>query len=31
MAAYQSLFMFIAGFALVALASKQIGQFFHQI
>lgn len=28
MAAYQSLFMFIAGFALVALASKQIGQFF---
>ena len=28
MAAYQSLFMLIAGFALIALASKQIGQFF---
>ena len=28
MAAYQSLFMFVAGFTLIALASKQIGQFF---
>lgn len=28
MAAYQNLFMFVAGFALIALASKQIGQFF---
>ena len=28
MAAYQSLFMLVAGFTLVALASKQIGQFF---
>lgn len=28
MAAYQNLFMFIAGFTLIALASKQIGQFF---
>ena len=28
MAAYQDLFMFIAGFTLIALASKQIGQLF---
>ena len=28
MAAYQSLFMLVAGFTLVALASKQVGQFF---
>ncbi len=28
MAAYQNLFMFIAGFTLIALASKQIGQLF---
>ena len=28
MAVYQNLFMFIAGFTLIALASKQIGQFF---
>ena len=28
MAAYQNLFMFVAGFVLIALASKQIGQFF---
>ena len=28
MAAYQNLFMFVAGFTLIALASKQIGQIF---
>ena len=28
MAAYQNLFMFVAGFTLIALASKQIGQLF---
>ena len=28
MAAYQNLFMFVAGFILIALASKQIGQLF---